>query len=82
MPTPNSIRALYASLEAARLKTVEIMAAGVKPSPDALHELATLQMALMGVRELLERHQVAVGREGDEDQLEEAVSELSAKVRK
>jgi hypothetical protein len=68
MPTSPALHALCANLEADRLKAVEAMAVGGLPSREALHELATLQMALTAVRESIE----ADGARGDEEELEKS----------
>lgn len=72
MPTVHPVRALRAKLEATRLRAVEMMAAESAPSPDALRELATLQAALMAVRESIEEHSTRLGWVGDEEEIEEA----------
>jgi hypothetical protein len=51
------VHALRANLESARLKAVETLAAKEGSiSPDALRDLATLQLALTAVREEIESH--------------------------
>jgi hypothetical protein len=55
--TDHPVHALRASLETARLKAVETLATKEKAiPPDDLRELATLQAALMAVREEIESH--------------------------
>jgi hypothetical protein len=67
MTTTHPVHTLRAALEAERLKAVESLAAsaGTAP-PDALRQLATLQMALMAVREEIETHSIRLGW-GDSD---------------
>ena len=56
------VHRLRATLEAARLKAVEALAAaGGEPSAAALELVAHLQMALMAVREEIDAHDVKVG---------------------
>jgi hypothetical protein len=62
MTTPHPVHALRTALEGERLKAVETLAAqGGSVSPDALRQLATLQMALMAVREEIETHSIRLG---------------------
>jgi hypothetical protein len=64
------VHVLQASLEAARLKLVETLAAreGL-PNPDALRELATIHAALSAVREEIETHSARLGW-GDSSELD------------
>ena len=79
MPTRHPVHALCANLEAARLESVEAMAAAGAPSPDALRELATLQAALTAVRESIDDNDAAFGPRGDEQELEDAALGLIPK---
>jgi hypothetical protein len=70
MAKNHPIHTLRQNLEAARLKAVEALAAaGGTFSPDALRELATLQMALTAVREEIVTHGAKLGW-GSEDELD------------
>jgi hypothetical protein len=67
MTTPHPVHTLRTALEGERLKAVETLAAqGGSLSPEALRQLATLQMALMAVREEIETHSIRLGW-GDDD---------------
>src|SRR5580692_908009 len=71
MTTPHPVHALRTALEGERLKAVETLAAqGGSVPPDALRQLATLQMALMAVREDIEVLGNPLGRHrlGDHDE--------------
>lgn len=79
MASPDPVYGLRADLEAARLRAVEAMTASGSPSPDALRELATLQMALMAVRESIDEAGAAFEPRRDEQELENAALGLIAK---
>ena len=79
MPTVHPVRALRATLEATRLRAVEVMAGETTPSPDALRELATLQTALTAVRELIKEHGIRLGWGGDEEELDKAALGLAGR---
>jgi hypothetical protein len=54
MAQQHPVHSLRASLEAARLQAIEALAATNVPySPDALHQLASLQAALTAVSEAI-----------------------------
>ena len=62
MAQQHPVHALRANLEAARLKAVEALAAAKAPySPEALHQLASLQASLTAVSEAIETQGPAVG---------------------
>ena len=62
MAKQHPVHALRANLEAARLKAVEALAAADVPySPDALHQLASLQAALTAVSEAIVTQGPTVG---------------------
>jgi hypothetical protein len=77
MPTAQPVRTLCATLEATRLRAIEVMAAEATPSQDALRDLATLQTALTAVREVIKESGVKVGFGGDDGELEKAAVELA-----
>ncbi len=62
MAKDQPIHALRATLEAARLEAVELLAAASGAlSPGALNELMTLQVALTAVREEIAGHGASLG---------------------
>ena len=62
MAKQHPVHALRANLEAARLKAIEALAETNGPySPDALHQLASLQAALTAVSEAIVTQGPAVG---------------------
>lgn len=62
MPKQHPVRVLRANLEAARVKAVEALAATDGPySPDALHQLASLQAVLTAVSEAIATHGPTLG---------------------
>jgi len=68
MANDHPVHTLQANLEDARLKAVEALAATNGAfSPDALHELATLQAALTAVREEIVNHGAKLGWGGGDD---------------
>ena len=57
MAKPHPVYVLQANLETARLQAIETLAARDGAyTPDALRELAALQVALSAVREVIETH--------------------------
>jgi hypothetical protein len=57
MAQPHSVHTLQGTLETERLKAVEAMAVGEGvATPAAVQELATIQSALVAVREVIEAH--------------------------
>jgi hypothetical protein len=62
MAKQHPVHALRASLEAARLKAIETLAATNVPySPDGLHQLASIQAALTAVNEAIATQGPTVG---------------------
>jgi hypothetical protein len=62
MTDSQPIHTLQARLEDARLEAIQRMSAMEDTGTvDALHELATIQTALMAVREEIEAHRVKLG---------------------
>jgi hypothetical protein len=57
------VSTLLKNLEGARLRSVEALAAADTIPPNALQDLATLQAALMAVREEIQAHGVGWGGE-------------------
>jgi hypothetical protein len=62
MAEQHPVHALRAELQATRLRMVEALAATSAPySPDALHQLASIQAALTAVNEAIETEGPTVG---------------------
>jgi hypothetical protein len=61
------IHSLAANLESERLKEIQALAAkGGTPSADALQRLASLQAALVAVREEIDAHAMNIGGGSEE----------------
>jgi len=61
------IHSLVANLESERLKEIQALAAkGGTPSADALQRLASLQAALVAVREEIDAHSIHIGGGSEE----------------
>ena len=76
MSVLHPIRALCDSLEDARVKAIEAVAAQKAPRHEDLSELAALQGALTAVRQTIEEHGERLGWSGTEEQLEQAARKL------
>ena len=67
MPAPHPVHTLRANLETERLARVEKLAADSTLAPDALRDLATVQAALIAVREAIEMHGPRLGWGSDKE---------------